>query len=200
MFMFKHVIALTIATAVPTVGLVPPIAAQQEFQLNTVRLQPGAAIPASVQNTSGTQYYYSDTAYDVTLTVDQPVYNSLGQVVIPVGSRIIGTMQPVAEGSKFVAYRLVIGNQDFPLQASSDILHDQKDPRQYSSEAITEDSAIGAAAGAILGAVTGGGVTAGQVVGGAAAGAGLGNVTAPRVVVLQPETIVDVTLRSPLVL
>ncbi|NJK61599.1 MAG: hypothetical protein HC921_01950 [Synechococcaceae cyanobacterium SM2_3_1] len=197
--MFGRFTAVVIGSTTPLLNLGMPVIAQQPFQLRSATLQPGAVIPASVADAAGTQYYYPDTVYEATLRVEQSVYNAAGQIVIPVGSEIRGTIQPVPGGSQFVSRSIVIQGNPYPLQATSGVINDVKDPRQYSGDAIAEDSAIGAAAGVILGAVTGG-VTAGGVIGGAAAGAGIGNVTAPRVVVLRPNSSVQLTLLNPLVI
>ncbi len=61
-------------------------------------------------------------------------------------------------------------------------MKDVKDPRDTSSGAIAEDAGIGAAGGAILGEVFGDA--------GAAAGAATGNITADRVVVVEPDSAI----------
>ncbi len=197
--MWSRLTAAVLSISTPLVTVAIPVAAQQRFQLNATQLQSGSVIPVSVIDTAGTQYYYPDTVYDVTMTVDSNVFNSAGQIVIPAGARVQGTMQPADGGSRFVASTLIFQDVSYPIQASSDVLNDVKDPRQYSGESIAEDAAIGAAAGAVIGAVTGG-IGAGAILGGAGAGTAIGNVTAPRVVVLQPNQIVDVVLQDTLVL
>ncbi|MCJ2544020.1 hypothetical protein JX360_14095 [Synechococcus bigranulatus str. 'Rupite'] len=76
------------------------------------------------------------------------------------------------------------------------MIHDEKDPRQYSAESIAEDAAIGAVGGTVLGLLTGG-VSALGVIGGAGAGVAVGNITAPQVVVLRPNQTINLTLDSP---
>ncbi len=197
--MLVRIITLTMGLAASSLSLTLPAIAQQQFRLESTQLQAGAVIPVSLPDVAGTKYYYPDTAYEVSLTVDQDVYNSLGQIVIPVGSTVKGTMQPAQGGSQFVADSLQIQGATYFLQASSKVLTDVKDPRQTSDESIAEDAAIGAAAGAVIGAIAGD-VNAGTVLGGAGAGVGIGNVTAPRVVVLDPDQSVQVFLQNPLVL
>jgi hypothetical protein len=171
----------------------------QQFNLNSVYLSQGSIIPVASPSVNGEQVYNPDTIYPISLAVARDIYSSDGtQLVIPAGSEIRGELRPVEGGLKFYGNNLLTNGQSIPIQVSSDTIHDTKDPRQTSGEAIAGDAAIGAAGGALLGAVTGGGVSVGEVLGGAAAGAGIGNVTAPRVVVLSPDRSIDLILERPL--
>ncbi len=175
-----------------------PAAAQQWFELGAYRLQEGTIIPVSSLNTKGPEYFYPDTIYPLEVAVAQSIYDTQGRLVIPAGSRIYGQMEPAPGGSRFVATAIAVAGRTYSLRASSNILHDEKDPRHYSSKAIAEDAAIGAAAGAVLGAITGGKVSLGHLLGGAVAGVVVGNVTAPQVVVLRPGQVLNLTLEAPL--
>ncbi|MCJ2543402.1 hypothetical protein [Thermostichus vulcanus] len=174
-----------------------PVVAQQLFELGAYRLQQGTVIPVGSLNSETPEYFYPDTVYPLEVAVTQSIYDSQGRLVIPAGSRIHGQMEPAPGGSRFVGTSIVIGGRTYSLRASSNIIHDEKDPRQYSGEAIVADAAIGAAAGAVLGALTGG-VSVGNVLGGAVAGVVVGNVTAPQVVVLRPGQSFNLTLEAPL--
>ncbi len=174
-----------------------PVVAQQLFELGTYRLQQGTVIPVGSLNSEAPEYFYPDTVYPLELAVTQGIYDSQGRLVIPAGSRIYGQMEPAPGGSRFIGTSIVIGGRTYSLRASSNIIHDEKDPRQYSGDAIVGDAAIGAAAGALLGALTGG-VSVGNVLGGAAVGVVVGNVTAPQVVVLRPGQSLNLTLEAPL--
>ncbi|MFS8855249.1 hypothetical protein NW851_06220 [Synechococcus sp. H55.7] len=176
-----------------------PVVAQPLFELGTYRLEQGTIIPVGSLSSEGPQYFYPDTIYPLEVAVTQNIFDNQGRLVIPAGSRVFGQMEPAPGGSRFVATAIVLGGRTYSLRAVSNILHDEKDPRQYSAEAIAQDAAIGAAAGTLLGAITGG-VSAGNVLGGAAAGVVVGNVTAPQVVVLRPGQSFNLTLEAPLTL
>lgn len=129
------------------------------------------------------------------LSLNQDIRNPSGQVVIPADTQIEGEITPIEGGGQFTATRMIINGVAYPFSAQSPTLHDVKDPQQTSIGAIAGDAAIGAAGGIVLGQVLGQrGITLEQVLGGAAAGAAVGNVTAPRAVVLDPGTEVKLQL------
>ena len=107
---------------------------------------------------------------------------------------LLGRFEPVSGGLRYVATRVEVGDRIYSLQAASDTLHDVKDPRETSAGSILGDAGIGAAGGALLGGILGDGVSVGEVLGGAAAGAIIGNVTAQRIVVVEPNQ--TITLRA----
>lgn len=176
-----------------------PVLAQQQFELGTSQLQQGTLLPVSTTSIDGPEYYAPDSVHPFTAVVNQNVFDSLtGQLVVPAGTPIYGQLQPVAGGLQFVANSIEVNGRTFPLQATSGIINDEKDPREFSAESVAGDAAIGAAAGAVLGILTGGASTVG-VLTGAAAGVGVGNVTAPQVVVLRPNQTLNITLTAPAV-
>jgi hypothetical protein len=129
------------------------------------------------------------------LSLNQDIRNPSGQVVIPADTQIEGEITPVEGGGRFTATRMIINGVAYPFSAQSPTLHDVKDPQQTSAGAIAGDAAIGAAGGIVLGQVLGQrGISLEQVLGGAAAGVAVGNVTAPRAVVLDPGTEVKLQL------
>jgi hypothetical protein len=75
------------------------------------------------------------------------------------------------------------------------VLHDVKDPRETSAGAIAGDAAIGAAGGAVVGAVLGDGISLFEILGGAVAGVAVGNVTAQRVVIVEPGEAIVLQVR-----
>ncbi|MCF2972362.1 hypothetical protein L1047_14280 [Synechococcus sp. Nb3U1] len=190
------VAALVGLAGIPLVAPMPT-EAQQLFELGAYRLQQGTVIPVGSLNSEAPEYFYPDTVYPLQLAVTQGIYDAQGRLVIPAGSRIYGQMEPAPGGSRFIGTSIVIGGRTYSLRATSNIIRDEKDPRQYSGDALVRDAAIGAAAGAVLGALTGG-VSVGNVLGGAAAGVVIGNVTAPQVVVLRPGQSLNLTLEAPL--
>ncbi len=185
-------------SGIPLLGFLP-VGAQTLFELGAYRLEEGTIIPVGSLSSEGPQYFYPDSVYPLEVAVTQNIFDNQGRLVIPAGSRVFGQMEPAPGGSRFVATSIVLGGRTYSLRAASNILSDEKDPRQYSAEAIVQDAAIGAAAGTLLGAITGN-LSAGNVLGGAVAGVVVGNVTAPQVVVLRPGQSFNLTLEAPLTL
>lgn len=137
----------------------------------------------------------------ISLIVHNPIRNAQGDIVVPYGSRVDGRFEPAPGGTRFVAESVIVNNQLFPLAAQSDVIHDVKDPRYTTSGKIIQDAAIGAAAGAILGLVTGdNAIATEEVLGAGAAGAVIGNVTAPQVVVVDPNQVIELRLTQDLAL
>jgi hypothetical protein len=128
------------------------------------------------------------TVNDVSLEVTQNVVNNKGVVLIPAGAVIIGQFVPVSGGSKFVAQKLSSRGATIGILGESPTLTDMKDPRETDTGAIVTDAAIGGASGAVLGTVMRGNLKVEDIVGGAVAGAVIGNVTAPQVTVVEPQT------------
>ncbi len=169
----------------------------QSFDLGTVEIQQGTILSVSPAGAGGPQFFNSDTVAAFNVVLDQALYDDLGQLLLPAGSKFYGRIQPAPGGVEFVAQTLVVNGRSYSIAARSAILPDQKDPRQYTPESIIGDGAIGAAAGAVLGIVTGGvGLTG--VLGGAASGVVVGNVTANQTVVLQPGQTFDLILDAPI--
>lgn len=149
------------------------------------------------------QIFQKGETRDLTLALDQPIYSASGQAVFPAGSLIKGQIVPEKGGGVFVASSISTNSVERALAAKSSTLHDVKDPRQISAGAIAQDAAIGAGGGIILGQVFGEvfgrrRITIPQVLGGAAAGVVVGNVTAPRAVVVQPNAAINLTLSADL--
>ncbi|ASC71727.1 uncharacterized protein XM38_026810 [Halomicronema hongdechloris C2206] len=119
-------------------------------------------------------------------------------ITLPAGSVIRGQFEPIEGGLQYVATSVEVrdgqrpareGHRTYSLTALSDPLHDVKDPRETNTGAILTDAAIGAAGGAALGEIFGD-IDLLEVLGGAAAGAAVGNVTAQRVVVIEPGQVI----------
>lgn len=176
------VMASAIATATPiALPLVPsPVLAQQRVE-----------IEAKVRGDQPL-YFNPGAIYELPLEITRPV--TVGGVQLPRGSVIEGRLEPVEGGLRYVASHVRAGGFRRELQARSGILHDVKDPRETGTGAILTDAAIGAAGGVLLGVVFGNGVGLGEILGGAAAGVLVGNVTAQRVVILEPSK--PITLRA----
>lgn len=141
----------------------------------------------------------------VTLTVAANIVNRSGSILIPAGSLVVGQMQPADGGSEFVARELVTyqGRRQ-PINASSNVVGTTQVSRGASTGNILKGAAVGAAAAAALGGLTGDRkITLGEVLIGTGVGAGGGLVLGRKkadVVVVDPDTDLDLTLRSSLAL
>lgn len=145
----------------------------------------------------------------LTLQVASPVTNSNGTVLIPVGSQLIGQLQPAPGGSQFVAKELVIRpgrrlEQRYSINASSSVVRTEQISKGADVGGILKGAAIGAAAGAALGVLTGDhAIATEEVLGGAGLGAVGGLVLNRRkvdVVVVHPNEDLTVKLDSELAL
>lgn len=146
-----------------------------------------ATIPtSSIQQE--TLYLNNDRAYSYNLEVERPT--TVNGLNLPVGAEIQGQYEPTDGGLRYVADSVVINGNVYDLNSVSGVIPDVKDPRDTTTGSIAEDAGIGAAGGLILGEVLGDAGLAGAL-GGAAAGATVGNVTADRVVVVEPEEIIN---------
>ncbi|MGK7910830.1 MAG: S-layer homology domain-containing protein [Synechococcus sp.] len=142
-----------------------------------------------------TQYFSPKESHAFAAVTDDVVRSETGQVAIPFGSRVEGRLEPVEGGLRFRAERVTVGGRTFPISAQSTILRDIKDPRQTRPANIAGDAAIGAAAGAVLAGVTGDrAIATEEVLVGAAAGAAIGNLVAPRVVEIGPDTPLEMRI------
>ena len=152
-----------------------------------VRLAQANVVPtSSIQQE--TLYLNNDRAYSYNLEVEEGV--NVGGLYLPPGTEIRGQYVPAEGGLRYDASAAIVNGRRYPLNANSPVLEDVKDPRDTGAGAIAEDAGIGAAAGAILGELFGD-AGAGEIIGGAAAGAATGNVTADRVVVIEPEQAIN---------
>lgn len=131
-----------------------------------------------------TLYLNNDRRYSYNLIAAER--GTIDGITIPVGATIVGYYEPAEGGLRYVAEAVVYDTYSYQISATSSVLEDKKDPRDTSAGAIAEDAGIGAAAGVVLGEVFGD-ADIGEVVGGAAAGAAVGNITADRVVVIEPD-------------
>ena len=136
-----------------------------------------------------TLYLNNDRTYSYNLVAKEK--GVIGGVSVPAGATIVGKYVPAEGGLQYVAEAVTYDDYSYTINASSSVIEDEKDPRDTSTGAVAEDAGIGAAGGAVLGEVLGD-AGAAEVVGGAAAGAATGNLTADRVVVIEPDS--EITL------
>ncbi len=160
--------------------LVPEVA---QAQNQMVVAQTAATIPATSAQ-SQTLHLNNDKVYSYNLEVARGT--TVDGMYIPAGATILGRYEPASGGLRYVATGVRMNGRTYNLDATSEVIEDQKDPRDTSAGSIAEDAGIGAAGGAILGEVFGD-ADIEEIIGGAVAGGVAGNVTADRVVVIEPE-------------
>jgi len=157
-------------------------------------------------------------AISTSLEVSEPVVDRFGQVVIPAGSVVWGTFEPVYQelklsgresesadpqervvGSRFVANRLTIGSSTYLIRGQSAPLQVGLDRNADMGTTVARGAGYGAAGGLALGVLTGGWgflpILAGSLVGAAASTTNI-----DRVVTLQPNTLVELELAESLII
>lgn len=141
---------------------------------------------------SETVYLPKDTVQDFILRVETPT--TLSGLAIPQGAIVQGRFEPAEGGLRYRAYSVQFNNRTHEIRAASDVFYDVKDPRETSPSAVLGDAAAGAAGGALLAEIFGD-ASIGATIGGAAVGVLIGNVTAQRVVVIEPNQPIVLTPR-----
>lgn len=142
-----------------------------------------------------------DETAPVTLTVAEDIRSDSGTIVIPAGSQIEGELQPAEGGTQFVSEELIFTSSDqrLPIDATSAVITETQTITEKTDPDILEGAAIGAAAGAVIGEIFGG-IDLGEVLGGAGIGAIasllLRGEEEVEVVIIEPETDLDLTLQS----
>jgi len=194
--------------AVATVPIVTsaPAAAQLFSPANTtVTIPSGTTIPIRY-NDAKKIVIAPNESLPLTLNVAANVRTRSGTILIPAGSQIVGQLQPVSGGSQFVAKELVFSdNKRQPLDATSDVITKTEEVRQGGdTSAILQGALLGGAAAAAIAIITGDhAIATEEVLGGAALGA-LGQLllgqTKTEVIVINPNTDLNLTLRSNLAL
>jgi len=183
--------AATASALLVSLPALAPRAAQAHQQTPQVLAQ---ASDSTIRTTSAQQqtlYLNNDKTYSYALTVSQRT--TVDGRTLPKGATIFGSYRPADGGLRYVAEAAKFDGQTISLNAASRTIEDEKDPRDTSAGAIAKDAGIGAAGGAAAAEVFGD-IDVAEVVGGAAAGAAVGNVTADRVVVVEPDE--EIVLRE----
>ena len=144
-----------------------------------------------------------DETAPVTLTVAGNIRSASGRLLIPAGSTIEGELRPTEDGTQFVAESLILrgSDQSLPIDATSEIITNTETISEESGPDILKGAAIGAAAAAVIAEIFGG-IDIVEVLG----GAGLGTIASlllrgseeVEVVVIEPDTDLDLTIESPL--
>ena len=162
----------TLAVILGSLGVSPPVGLAQSRSITATSAQ------------LETLYLNNNRSYSYNLMAANR--GVIDRIVIPQGAIIVGKYVPAKGGLRYIAEAVTYDRYSYRISASSSVLEDVKDPRDTSVGAIAEDAAIGAAGGTILGEIFGD-ADAKEILGGAAAGVVVGNVTADRVVVIEPK-------------
>lgn len=188
-----------------TANLEPYVVGQLFTQRERLAVPAGTMIPIRYDEAERIVVTPNETA-PVTLTVAANIRSSAGTLLIPIGSKIEGELQPTDGGTQFVAETLIIRNSNrrLPIDATSDVITRTETIEKGTDVGnILKGAAIGAAAAAVISEIFGdidlGEVLAGGGLG-ALAGLLLGGRNQAEVVVVDPETDLDLTLESDLVL
>ena len=177
--------SISIATSTVLIGSISVYARPAQSQPVTPKLLAQNSIALKAESAqSETLYLNNDRTYSYNLVAQER--GEIDGVVVPVGATIVGKYVPAEGGLRYVAEAVTYGDYSYSINATSGVIEDVKDPRDTSAGAIAEDAGIGAAGGTILGEVLGD-AGAAEIIGGAAAGAATGNLTADRVVVVEPN-------------
>lgn len=199
--------ALAITTVSAPVVITTPAAAQlfpqSPARSNQTTIRAGASIPVRYEQAKKIVVSPKERM-PLTLKVSANITNRSGTVLIPSGSLIEGELRPAEGGSQFVARELITyqGTRQL-IDATSEVIETTQVRQGANTSSILKGAVVGAAAGTALGGLTGnrrigvGEVLIGTGVG-AAGGAVLGRKKAD-VVVIDPDTDLDLTLRSSLI-
>lgn len=201
-------LAITTGTTVPLFTTTPASAQLFPQQSTQLAIPSGTSIPVRYEEGKKIVVSPKETM-SITLTVAADIVNRSGRVLIPAGSQIIGQLQPATGGSQFVGRELAINQGRYQdrrqaIDATSRVINQTQVSRGANTGNILKGAVAGAAAAAALEGLTGnrkigvGDILIGTGVG-AAGGAVLGR-TKADVVVINPDTDLDLTLRSSLAL
>jgi hypothetical protein len=197
---------LASVAALPTL-LVVPAAANEPYLVGQLFSEPtrlivpaGTLIPVRYEEAERIIVTPDETA-SVTLIVAQDVRSSAGTVLIPTGSEIEGELQPNGGGTQFVSEEITLtSGQTLPIDATSEVITDTQVITEDTDPDILRGAVIGAAAAAVLSEIFGS-IDFIEVLAGAGLGA-LGSLLLGggeeevEVVIVEPETDLDLTLQS----
>jgi hypothetical protein len=186
------------ATAVPT-----SYSIAQLFSQGQVVVPAGTTIPIKYDEAEKIVVAPNDKT-PVTLTVAANIRSASGTVLLREGTQIKGELQPAEGGTQFVAQELIFKNTNrrLPIDATSQIITERETIKKGANVGgILTGAAVGAGAAAALSEIFGD-ISAIKVIGGAGAGALAGLLLGGRreaeVIVVRPDTDLDLTLQSDL--
>jgi hypothetical protein len=148
----------------------------------------------------------------LTLFVATNIRDRAGNILIPMGSQIVGQLQPKGRGTQFVARQLILGNNSWrSLNATSDVIATTETVNEGATTAdIVKGTIAGAGTATILAGTTGDRhINALEVLGGAAFGALAGWIlptsgvlggNTQQMIAIQPSRDLTLTLQSAFIL
>ena len=172
---------LTMFTVVSPAVRAEVIALDKPF--TTVQTKQSTLVSAVIESDE-TLYLDEDDTHEYNLRINRET--TVNGVSLPAGSIVRGRFEPFDGGLRYISNSVRFGDRTIRLRATSEVFDARKDPRESSIGSIATDTAIGAAAGAAIGEIFGS-IDLLEVLGGAAAGAVVGNITAPTVVIIEPD-------------
>jgi hypothetical protein len=187
-------------------GSFPESRPGSRFESRSVVIPAGTTIPVAYEEAEKILLKQEETM-EITLTVPANLRNRAGLLLVPYGSEITGRLEPYRDGTRFVAEEIMLPNGvTRSLNAASDVVTRTEVIEEGADVGkIASRAAIGAAAAAAISIVTGDnsiGVT--EVLIGAGLGALSGWLLEGRdeveLISVRPETDLDLTLQSPLML
>ncbi|MBD2743944.1 hypothetical protein [Coleofasciculus sp. FACHB-1120] len=202
-------LTITAGAAAPFVTSAPAAAQYYEFPpppVSQVSIPSGTTLPLRYNKANKIVVSPKETM-PLMLTVATNVRNTRGTILIPAGTQVVGQLQPATRGgSQFVARELVFNNgkRQYINASSRVITRTEQVSRGTNTNSILKGAAVGGAAAAAIGALVGDrAIATEEILGGAGLGALGGLLLGKRkvdVVVVNPNTDLNVTLRSALAL
>ncbi|WP_338461950.1 hypothetical protein VZH09_13640 [Synechococcus elongatus IITB7] len=120
------------------------------------------------------------------LIVDQNVTDGTGNILLPLGTPVLGRFETNQQGSRFVAQALVLNGVSVPIYAVSGVI---TGPPTADGGRVANNAGVGAAAGLVVGGPVG-------LIAGGAAGAATAFGSGLPATSLQPNQVLEVLLTS----
>lgn len=203
----------SLVTTLPSPILAQPYYAPYYSQVKTSIVPPGTLIPVTLDQSDKILIGKTESRA-LTLTVAANLRDRAGNIVIPVGSQIVGQLQPRGRGTQFVARQFSLGKTSNPnwrsINATSQVITTTEVVQQGASAAeILTGTVAGAGTATLLAGLTGDRrIDALEVLGGAAVGALAGwalpasgtlGGSSQEMIAIQPRRDLTLTLQSNLV-
>ncbi len=197
-FIYQALVATGQVAAIPSPYIV-------DLGGSGVRIPAGTQIPVRFEGANKILLAKNEAPTPITLKVAQNVITSQGQVLIPAGSDVIGTLRTGPNGVQFFASEIVLLNgRRLPVDASSNLITTtQTITKGVNTAKLIAGTLVGAGAGAGIAAVTGDRKIEGwEPAVGAVVGAGLSLLFPDRIdlYVINPNSDLTLTLNSDLVI
>ncbi|HEY9849408.1 MAG TPA: hypothetical protein V6D28_08120 [Leptolyngbyaceae cyanobacterium] len=193
------------ATTATNMAIASPAVAETlvaQSRTTNYRLPVGTTIPVTYDKEK--VVVTPDETSELTLTVADDIVRN-GVVIVPEGTEVEGQLRPSGRGTRFVAEELVFPNgRRQRINASSGVVTRTEEVRQGANiGSILTGAAVGSAAATLISGITGDRrITALEVLAGTGLGTAGGAIFGRRsatVLVVRPETDLDLRLGSDLV-